>query len=142
MSPAKPTTYPEPFEVAWKAYPHIRGRSSKPKALGHWRRLSPATRQALPSAIARYAREGREPKAECGAPAMDRWLAGSRFLDWMETGDAPAAQATAWDDDRWRGVLSLHRDEGWWSDKLGPPPGQPGCRAPPHLLTPPLANAA
>jgi uncharacterized protein YdaU (DUF1376 family) len=50
LSPAKPTTYPEPFEAAWKAYPHIKGRSSKPKALGYWRRLSSATRQALPSA--------------------------------------------------------------------------------------------
>lgn len=90
MSPAKPTTYPEPFEAAWKAYPHVRGRSSKPKALGHWRRLSPAIRQALPSAVARYARDGREPKAECGAPAMDRWLAGARFEDWMPSAEKPA----------------------------------------------------
>lgn len=81
-SPPAPT-YPEPFEAAWKAYPHVRGRSSKPKALGFWRRLPTATRDALPSAIARYAREGREPKAECGAPAMQRWLAEARFDDWL-----------------------------------------------------------
>jgi hypothetical protein len=66
----------------------------------------------------------------------------TRLIEGFYGGDAPAAQATAWDDDRWRAALSLHRDEGLWSDKLGPPPGQPGCRAPPHLLTPPLANAA
>jgi len=129
--PASPMTYPEPFEAAWKAYPHVKGRSSKPKALGHWRRLSPATRQALPSAVARYARDGREPKAECGAPAMQRWLADARFADWM-----PEAESSAgvWTDDRWSAVVALNRDEGWWSDNLGPKPGEPGCRVPAHLI--------
>lgn len=129
--PASPMTYPEPFEAAWKAYPHVKGRSSKPKALGYWRRLSPATRQALPSAVARYARDGREPKAECGAPAMQRWLADARFADWM-----PEAESSAgvWTDDRWSAVVALNRDEGWWSDNLGPRPGEPGCRVPAHLI--------
>jgi uncharacterized protein YdaU (DUF1376 family) len=129
--PASPMTYPEPFEAAWKAYPHVKGRSSKPKALGHWRRLSPATRQALPSAVARYARDGREPRAECGAPAMQRWLADARFADWM-----PEAESSAgvWTDDRWSAVVALNRDEGWWSDNLGPKPGEPGCRVPAHLI--------
>nr|DAQ12763.1 MAG TPA: Protein of unknown function (DUF1376) [Caudoviricetes sp.] len=90
-SSAKPTTYPEPFEAAWKAYPHIKGRSSKPKALGLWRRLPTATREALPSAVARYARDGREPKAECGAPAMQRWLSEARFEDWMMPDAKPAS---------------------------------------------------
>jgi len=128
---ASPMTYPEPFEAAWKAYPHVKGRSSKPKALGYWRRLSPATRQALPSAVARYARDGREPKAECGAPAMQRWLADARFADWM-----PEAESSAgvWTDDRWSAVVALNRDEGWWSDNLGPRPGEPGCRVPAHLI--------
>jgi len=76
--------YPEPFEAIWKAYPHSKGRSSKPKTLGQWRRIPPARRNLLPAAIARYARDGREPKADCGAPAMERWLNDERFLDWME----------------------------------------------------------
>lgn len=82
-TPSRATTYPEPFEAAWKAYPHVRGRSSKPKALGIWRRMDAATRQALPSAIARYAREGREPREKCGAPAMERWLRDARFEAWL-----------------------------------------------------------
>lgn len=96
LSPAKPSTYPEPFEAAWKAYPHVKGRSSKPKALGFWRRLPPATREALPSAIACYARDGREPKAECGAPAMQRWLSEARFEDWLmpDSQSTPTATAT------------------------------------------------
>lgn len=86
--------YPEEFEVCWKAYPHVRGRSSKSKSFGYWRRISAARRALLPSAIARYAREGREPNEECGAPAMDRWLRDQRFLDWLE---APASEAPpAW----------------------------------------------
>lgn len=93
LSPDKPTTYPEPFEAAWKAYPHVKGRSSKPKALGFWRRLPPATREALPSAIARYARDGREPKAECGAPAMQRWLSEARFEDWLTPDQKPVPSA-------------------------------------------------
>ena len=129
---AAPMTYPEPFEAAWKAYPHVKGRSSKPKAIGYWRRLSPATRQALPSAVARYARDGREPKAECGAPAMQRWLAEARFSDWMP--EAESSSAGAWDDGRWSAVVALNREEGWWQDSLGPRPGEPGCRVPTHLI--------
>jgi hypothetical protein len=83
--------YPPAFEIGWKAYPHVKGRSSKPKAHGYWRRLSPAHRAALPSAIARYARDGREPKNECGAPAMERWLRDGRYLDWMAEDQPPSA---------------------------------------------------
>jgi len=81
------------FDEAWAAYPHVRGRSSRPKALAAWKRLSRPRRAALPAAIARYAREGREPKAQCGAPGMDRWLRDERFLDWLEAAPATAAPA-------------------------------------------------
>lgn len=83
--------YPEPFELAWKAYPHVKGRSSKPKALGSWRRLPANVRDQLPPAIARYARDGREPKSDCGAPAMQRWLSEERFTDWMRPPESPVA---------------------------------------------------
>ncbi len=132
LSPPKTPTYPEPFEAAWKAYPHVKGRSSKPKALGYWRRLSPAIREALPSAVARYARDGREPKADCGAPAMQRWLSEARYSDWMP--DAESSSAGGWSDERWAAVVALNREEGWWTADLGPPPGQPGCQVPAHLI--------
>lgn len=39
-----------------------------------------------------------------------------------------------WTDDRWSAVVALNREEGWWSPDLGPPPGEPGCRVPAHLI--------
>lgn len=53
-----------------------------------------------------------------------------RWLGFVEDRSA----ASEWTDDRWRAALSLNREEGLWSDKLGPPPGSPGCRVPAHLL--------
>lgn len=85
--------FPEDFVACWKAYPHVRGRSSKTKALGYWRRISATRREALPGAIARYAKDGREPNEDCGAPAFERWLRDSRYLDWLED---PKAAPIAW----------------------------------------------
>ena len=87
--------YPSDFEACWQAYPHVRGRSSKSKSLGQWRRVSAARRALLPSAIARYAREGREPREDCGAPAMEKWLRDQRFLDWLQQSDPPGPDAWA-----------------------------------------------
>jgi uncharacterized protein YdaU (DUF1376 family) len=81
---AKKDAYPPDFELAWKAYPHVTGRSGKRKSHGYWRRLPQAQRTALPAAIGRYARNGREPHNECGAPAMERWLRDEKFLDWLD----------------------------------------------------------
>lgn len=91
----KPKGYPEDFEAAWKAYPHAKGRSAKPKALAAWRKLPAQARAELPSACARYAADGKEPKADCGAPAMQRWLAEERFTDWLAA-DGSAAPAPVW----------------------------------------------
>ena len=106
------------FDAAWRAYPHVRGRSSKPKALAHWRRLPAAVREALPAAVARYAREGREPRAECGAPAMDRWLRDGRHLDWLQAPSAPAPAGPEVQASR----LRHFRDTGEWREAWGPPP--------------------
>jgi uncharacterized protein YdaU (DUF1376 family) len=111
--------YPEPFELVWKAYPHTKGRSSKPKSLGYWRRLPAPDRERLPQAIARYAREGREPKADCGAPAFDRWLKDARYLDWLETARivAPVAEPAV------QMSRARHfRDTGEWKPSWGDKP--------------------
>lgn len=81
--------FPDDFEICWKAYPHVRGRSSKTKSFGYWRRISAARRTLLPAAVARYAKEGREPNEDCGAPALERWLRDTRYLDWLEDPKAP-----------------------------------------------------
>lgn len=87
--------YPDDFEACWRAYPHVKGRSSKSKALTWWRKISAGRRALMLGAVERYAREGREPREDCGAPAMDRWLREQRYLDWLQP--AAAEVALAWD---------------------------------------------
>lgn len=125
--------YPDLFEFAWKAYPHVKGRSSKPKAVGIWRRLSRRHRDQLPAACARYAREGREPKAECGAPGMHLWLRDQKFMDWLD-GEAPSAPADPLETTR-RRVDRFKTGSGFWNTTdWGPQPGRPGCTVPPAVL--------
>lgn len=144
LSP-EPTTlvgvleYPELFEAAWKAYRHVKGRSSKKLSHAQWKRLPPSTRQALPAACERYSREGREPNSDCGAPAMERWLRDEKFADWL---DAAAGEGEDWPESRWAVAVELWRTEGAWGERLGPTPGEPGCRAPAHLLITTVGNAA
>lgn len=91
----KPRRYPDDFEEAWRAYPHVQGRSSKPKALTAWRKITAGRRSLMAAAARRYALEGREPKAECGAPGMHRWLNEERYLDFLAP-SAAAVQPVAW----------------------------------------------
>lgn len=120
------------FEAAWKAYPHVKGRSSKKLSLVQWRRLPTSTRQALPAAVAAYAKDGREPKMDCGAQAMERWLRDEKFADWLQP--VGGRLGADWPDSRWRIAIDLWRQDGSWSADLGPTPGEPGCRVPAHLL--------
>ena len=117
---SKKQDYPDLFEAAWSPYPHVKGRSSKPNALGYWRRLSPDVRGHLPKAVARYRREGREPNSECGAPAMERWLRDQKFLDWLE-GDDPASALPATPEVAAQRIQHF-RDTGEWRESWGPPP--------------------
>lgn len=79
----EPLSSNDDFELAWKAYPHIKGRSSKRKTRLEWPKIPVSIRRILPAAIRRYAAEGREPSADCGAAAMERWLHDERYLDWL-----------------------------------------------------------
>jgi uncharacterized protein YdaU (DUF1376 family) len=49
---------------------------------------------------------------------------------------AEKADPAAWDDRKWRQAISYSRVVGWNKNDLGPPPGDPGCLAPPSLLKP------
>ena len=126
---------PTKAEVAevWASCPRLaRQRSSQTEVMkaleASMRRGHPvqAVKSGLLSAYASKTYAGDHAKGIHLLIQNDRWLG---FVD-----DGPAA--TEWDDDRWRAALSLNREEGLWSDKLGPPPGLPGCRVPPHLLQP------
>lgn len=122
--------YPELFERAWKSYPHVKGRSSKPKSLAAWNRLAKAVQTLLPEACARYAKDGREPKLDAGAPAMDRWLRDEKFADWLAAVAAapalPAIRPFPHDGVRSYVLAQQHGDEAWvrawldpcdWDDK-------------------------
>jgi hypothetical protein len=130
--------YPDLFERAWSAYPHVKGRSSKKLTHGFWKKLPAMTREALPAAVVRYAKDGREPKMDCGAPAMDRWVRDEKFADWLG-GASAGPMGVDWPDSRWAIAVDLWRTASDWDASLGPTPGQPGCRVPSHLLIQPTA---
>lgn len=69
------------FEDLWKAYPHFKGRSSKPKSKLAWEVLSPTLQVLLPAAATKFRREGQMPPG--GAPALDKWLGDERYNDWL-----------------------------------------------------------
>lgn len=87
---------PPEFEEAWKAYPHIKGRSSKKLALAEWRKMAPPDRPRLAVACRRYASEGREPRGDCGAPAMERWLKRGLYQEWWGDGGNIVSISPEW----------------------------------------------
>ena len=127
LSP-KPTkaTYPEDFEAAWKAYPHTDGRSSKRDTMTEWRKLSPEDRLTLPVAAARYRRLGKEPKMDCGAPAMERWLKRGLHQHWAADPDEPRQADDGQTDPAVAARRLRHlRDTGAWEPTWGPKPVLP-----------------
>ena len=127
LSP-KPTkaTYPEDFEAAWKAYPHTDGRSSKRDTMTEWRKLSPEDRLTLPVAAARYRRLGKEPKMDCGAPAMERWLKRGLHQHWAADPDEPRQADDGQTDPAVAARRLRHlRDTGAWGPTWGPKPVLP-----------------
>jgi uncharacterized protein YdaU (DUF1376 family) len=108
----KQPSYPEAFEALWKAYPHKKGRSSKPDALAQWRRLDTPTREALPEAARRYAKGGDEPNRECGAPAMERWLKRELYAEWVAAEPERPAYVFPGPADLWSAVVA-RKGEAW-----------------------------
>ena len=135
---AKPD-YPEAFEVAWKAYPHVQGRSSKPRALAEWRKLPTDDRDDLPTLIARFKPRVGEVCGDRGAPCMARWLRDGKHLNWR-----PDAAAEPVKPEVWEQLVGMWRRGEGWPAEVGPEPDQPGTRVPRELLitTPPIAKAA
>lgn len=92
-SKGKDRSYPEAFEAAWKAYPHHKGRSSKPNALAEWRKLPEVERAGLVTAVGRFAPNVAETCGGKGAPDMAVWLKAGKHLNWQaeSASTAPAA---------------------------------------------------
>ena len=87
--------YPPLFEALWSAYPHVKGRSSKAKSHGAWKKLPKPVREALPDAAKRYGAEGREPKQDCGARALERWLRDGLHEHWVGDAKEPSGLPVA-----------------------------------------------
>lgn len=87
-------SYSEAFEAAWRAYPHHKGRSSKPNAQSVFDRLPADERAGMVDAIQRFAPNVGEVCGGKGAPDMAVWLKDGKHLNWQaaehET-EAPAA---------------------------------------------------
>lgn len=91
----KARTYPEAFEAAWKAYPHTKGRSSKPLALARWSKLPKAEQAIMAEAARRFAPHVPTVCGGKGAPDMAVWIGDGKHLNWIED-DAPAGPARVW----------------------------------------------
>lgn len=81
----KPETASEAFLAAWAAFPDTgRLRSSKRVAWPQWlATLADVDEETLMLAVQRYAREDKDHRKECGAPAFDRWLKWGRWEHWL-----------------------------------------------------------
>ncbi len=111
---------PELFEEAWRAYPHVVGRSSKAASLAHWQQLPEPERTALPQACERARRNVTVTWGGKGAPAMDRWLRDGKHVDWLEP-DRPRPALVVTDDVK-RQRLAHYRETGEWRSTWGDPP--------------------
>lgn len=137
-SDAKPKSrgrrkYPDAFEAVWLEYP-TDPNMSKAEALDAWTKLDAADKDALAASIRPF-RDYCRANPDYRPIHMCRFIAKRRF-DGFQSKAAPPA-----DGSRWQTRLNLARDRRQWSSsEWGPPPGSPGCRAPPDLLRPDDGN--
>lgn len=87
----KPRSYPDEFEAVWKAYPHHKGRSSKPNSLAAWKKLPSEERESLSGAIDRFKPNVAEVCGGKGAPCMSRWLKDGKHLNWSADTEEPSS---------------------------------------------------
>lgn len=120
--------YTPGYDAFWKAYPSTEGQS-KLDGFKAWQKLSPEQQAQAMASLPSYAAllkksDGRAVKHVQG------YLNGRMF-------ESFAASVIDDDEPTWRRRLIYARDQRIWSTaKLGPLPGQPGCRVPRELLLP------
>lgn len=127
---------PSGFAEWWAAYPRKVAKRAAEKAY-----RAALKRGTDPPALLRDVRTRSWPAEERFIPNPATYLNGDRWLDGCG-GGALFDRTATWTDAEWRTALRLRRESGDWSDVLGPPPGSPGCRVPPHLLVQATAGAA
>ena len=121
------------FALAWAALTLMMRRRGKSKAITWplWKRVAAKVgSDNLLLALRRYLKDD-EDVQRTGGPGFDKWLRDGRWEAWLPS--APGEQSS-WSEDHWKIAVSHWRETGEWGATIGPAPGQPGCRVPPHLL--------
>lgn len=127
--------YDAEFELAWKAYPHVKGRSSRPTTYPFWKKAVKAAggSMRLQVAIETFARKGQGAHGDKGAAGMHLWLKGARYEDWLPVAPVDAvpvdAETLAWRKRRFEEINE-------WKDSWGPRPARPHLKL---VETPALA---
>lgn len=130
-SSSKKESFSEDFEQAWKSYPHVKGRSSKPQALTEWNKLSSEDRQALQRAIQVFTVSDQATRED------GKWVKG--FHGWLKTelwrGFVPTEpEAVAPNLIDWDARLVAFKRDGTWLTSWGEKPGREGCIVPASIL--------
>lgn len=125
----KRLSYPEQFEVFWKAYPTDRNMAKK-EAFDAWKKLDAEDQAACIAAIPGY-RELLKSKPTLETLHACRFITKRRFDGYAPEPPQPVDEAV------WQKRLTYGRSRrGWFTDQWGPAPGQVGCTVPEHLLKP------
>ncbi|WP_443750094.1 helix-turn-helix domain-containing protein [Asticcacaulis solisilvae] len=123
--------YPESFEIAWKAYPHFRGRSDKAKSYTAYARLGGEEQMSLSRAIDAF-RTTPTVSNEGGryVKAFERWIGSGQWRDFVPAATVPT-QPEAID---WAFRMAIFRKQGTWLSAWGEKPGRRGCQVPGEML--------
>lgn len=125
----KPAPYPEDFETFWKAYPIDPGMSKR-EAAKQWDHLTDDDRRSAIDAIQAFKRWVTKQGKDYRTVHACRFLSQRRFEGFTNVNGHSVI-----DDAKWERLLNFGRREKQWDVKnYGPPPNQPGCRVPAHLL--------
>ncbi len=122
------------FLAFWNAATRqMRRRSSQAKTITQYRK---ARKRHAPSvlhaALLGYL-AGDEDVKRTGGPGLHTWIV-DKLEHWIGSQTAEVSEG------RWRIILDLVAKGEPWGEELGPRPGQPGCRVPPHLLLRPAGE--
>lgn len=138
--PRKPRiSYPDEFEEFWKGFP-TDANMSKAEAFKVWKGLADDDKALAIASLPSFRRYCRDHATYRPVHAC-RYLAQRRFEGHAAGLSSPTTAArrpeddpSQWGESQWRQALSYVRSNGSWDRDLGPPPGEPGCLAPRHLL--------
>ena len=118
--------YSDRFEAWWKSYPR-KLNASKKRASTAFERLPEALKAQAESALPAFRRSMAKTEEQF-IPHPSTWLNERRF----ETVAAEAGEDAG--DETWLARLAHWAGRGTWSEKWGPDPNSPACKAPAELI--------